>query len=622
MRLPREFIQLPLAFDADRLLGEVEAIEEDSWRPHPEGHPGNSALPLIAAGGDPFNDTVAGPMAPTPHLARCEYLCQVVASFGSVLGRSRLMRLDEESEATPHVDTNYYWMGRVRIHVPIQTRPEVEFVCEQQSVHMGQGECWIFDTWRRHNVLNPAGGRRIHLVVDTIGSSAFWRLVEQASSGDGSEVQIVPHRPAEVPQLTCERWNFPPVMSPWEQQALSTPIWGEVAAGDEEALAALRRRVGAFNEDWHTAWAAHGPSRGGLPLFEAILAQFEADLGEYEGALQLGNGLDAVAALRQALVAPALSPELAGAPATPPQAVSAATHRASRQAPPAQAPPRVSGVDIERPLFIVGPPRSGTSLLFETLGRSPSVWTIGGESHAVIEGIPELHPLNRGYASNRLDAADANLTVSELLRHRFRAELRDREGRGPGADDSPLRMLEKTPKNALRVPFLDAVFPDALFIYLHRDPMACVASAIEAWESQRFVTYPDLPGWPGPPWSLALIPGWQPLAGLPLAEIAATQWQTITEVLLDDLAAVTPQRWSVTSYEDLVEDPQGELERICGFAELKWDQQLTSPLPLSGHTVSEPATEKWRARESELAPVMPRLKATAERARDLLQPAQ
>ena len=31
-------------------------------------------------------------------------------------------------------------------------------------------------------------------------------------------------------------------------------------------------------------------------------------------------------------------------------------------------------------------------------------------------------------------------------------------------------MLEKTPKNSLRVPFLNAVFPQALFVYLYREP--------------------------------------------------------------------------------------------------------------------------------------------------------
>src|SRR5829696_5401299 len=128
MKLDTEFIRLPLDFDVERMAEEVLAVPESDWRPHPQGNPGNSALPLIAVGGDPTDDATKGQMAMTPHLERCEYLQQVLASFGTVFGRSRLMRLDGNAEATLHVDTNYYWAERVRIHVPIVTSPAIEFI--------------------------------------------------------------------------------------------------------------------------------------------------------------------------------------------------------------------------------------------------------------------------------------------------------------------------------------------------------------------------------------------------------------------------------------------------------------------------------------------------------------
>ena len=45
---------------------------------------------------------------------------------------------------------------------------------------------------------------------------------------------------------------------------------------------------------------------------------------------------------------------------------------------------------ISRPVIILSPPRSGSTLLFEALARSPDLWTIGGESHAVFEGLLDL----------------------------------------------------------------------------------------------------------------------------------------------------------------------------------------------------------------------------------------
>src|ERR1051325_11259376 len=89
-------------------------------------------------------------------------------------------------------------------------------------------------------------------------------------------------------------------------------------------------------------------------------------------------------------------------------------------------------------------------------------------------------------------------------------------------------MLEKTPKNSLRIPFLKTMFPDALFIYLYRDPRATMSSMLDAWRSNKFATYPALPGWTGHPWSLLLVPGWRSLIDKPLAEIVAHQWTTAT----------------------------------------------------------------------------------------------
>src|SRR5690606_30949597 len=175
---------------------------------------------------------------------------------------------------------------------------------------------------------------------------------------------------------------------------------------------------------------------------------------------------------------------------------------------------------FDRPVFIVSPPRSGSTLLFETLAAAPGVFTIGDESHGLIEGIPALDPGRRGFDSNRLLAGDGDDDVVLQLRQRFMAALRDRERRAPAAG-AAVRMLEKTPKNALRIPLLRRVFPDARFIYLHRDPRQVLGSMLDGWQSGGFATYPGLPGWAGPAWSFLLVPGWRGLSGQPLADIAA-----------------------------------------------------------------------------------------------------
>ena len=116
-------------------------------------------------------------MLPTPALERSSYIKQVLASFRSEFGRSRLMRLGGGSEVPAHADITYHWYNRVRIHVPITTDPGVAFYCNQKKVHMAQGEAWIFDSWKVHRVVNPGSNARVHLVVDTAGSADFWEMV-------------------------------------------------------------------------------------------------------------------------------------------------------------------------------------------------------------------------------------------------------------------------------------------------------------------------------------------------------------------------------------------------------------------------------------------------------------
>lgn len=587
MRLDTEFVKLPLVFDAERLAAEVAGFTEDEWRPHPQGHPGNSALPLIAAGGDAEDDAARGPMRPTPHLARMPYLRQVLASFGSPLGRTRLMRLDGNADATAHSDVNYYWMERVRIHVPVVTRPEVRFLCGGREVHMAAGEAWIFDTWRVHNVLNPNPTRRIHLVIDTVGSAFFWDLVERAAA----EPRFVAFQPEEDPEIAAESVNVPVVMSPWEQEALLRPI-----AEDLSEAPGLVRDLEGFRRDWRALWARFGESPEGWGAYREKLAALEARLPEL-GEARLSNGTKAADAIRHAVVMPGVSP--ASAPSLP-------SRREVR-----------SETMFPRPIFIVASPRSGTSLLFETLAQSPDIWTIGGESHEVIEGIEGLHPSNRDWESNRLTSEDSKPDIARLLEARFLARVRGREGNRPPAGARGLRLLEKTPKNSLRVPFLAAAFPDALFIYLYRDPRETVSSILDAWKSGRFVTYPELPGWTGRPWSLLLVPGWRELAGKGTPEIAARQWLAATSLLLDDLESLPPDRWCVASYDRLVADPQAEVQRLCDFAGLAWDRELTAPLPHSRHTLTSPQPEKWRHNGDELKEVLPLVKETALRAREV-----
>lgn len=139
MRLTQPFFQLPVFFDVAHLEAEVAALPGRAWVPHPDSVPGNSATRLISAGGGE-TDSNHGQMLQTPWLATMPYLRQVLAGFGVVWSRSRLMGLAPGARVPEHADINYHWHSRVRLHIPIVTSPEVRFHCDGQSVHMAAGE--------------------------------------------------------------------------------------------------------------------------------------------------------------------------------------------------------------------------------------------------------------------------------------------------------------------------------------------------------------------------------------------------------------------------------------------------------------------------------------------------
>ncbi len=102
-----------------------------------------------------------------------------------------------------------------RIHMPVITNPQVEFTCGGETVHMAPGECWVFDSFRWHEVHNRGSERRVHLVLDTVVPSALWDLIDAAQSGSADERVLAPGE-ADPSTLRFEQVNAPSVMSPWE----------------------------------------------------------------------------------------------------------------------------------------------------------------------------------------------------------------------------------------------------------------------------------------------------------------------------------------------------------------------------------------------------------------------
>ncbi|MFO1428173.1 MAG: aspartyl/asparaginyl beta-hydroxylase domain-containing protein, partial [Steroidobacteraceae bacterium] len=293
MRLPKPFYRLPVRFDAARLAAEVEALPPEAWQEHPNRIPGNSSVRLVSVGGGE-NDDVNGPMQPTPHLARMPYVRQVLSSFGVVWSRSRLMRLAPGAEVPEHSDINHHWFYRVRVHIPVITRPEVAFWCERERVHMAAGEAWIFDAWRQHRVENGSGVARVHLVADTTGSATFWQFVA-GSEAPGAQVVHVPFDPQRPTPLLFEQATPPRVMPPAEVDLLLLDLAAELAAqpGLADGELRLARYLGlldAFRRDWRQYYLLHGDAVPDLTGYAQVRDALRASSREFgDGIMVRGN---------------------------------------------------------------------------------------------------------------------------------------------------------------------------------------------------------------------------------------------------------------------------------------------------------------------------------------------
>ncbi len=310
---------------------------------------------------------------------------------------------------------------------------------------------------------------------------------------------------------------------------------------------------------------------------------------------------------------------------------------------------------IESPVIIIGCPRSGTTLLFNILSEVPSLWSIGYESKHIIERFH--HPRTKDWESGALDASDLTpasraYILSAFERdaapgtfwrkiNRLRAWLRGNalwtsikqrgrtETTGSATSSAvpqqaldmirglvrfrnslplqrrqgSIRLLEKTPENCLRLPFLLALFPDARIIYLSRRGPANVNSLMEGWKQPHlFPGYhvPEtltIPGYARDRWAFTLIPGWRDLVDRPLEEVCAWQWIRCNEAVLEHRGrSANEVPYLTVRYEDLIAQPVTVLRRIAGYIDVDFERSLSryrSGLPQVNVT-SEPDPDKWR----------------------------
>lgn len=186
-------LKLPLRFDAAALAADVAAIAEEDWIPHyvTQNYEGGwSVIPLRCKAGAThpvmmaYADPTATEFMDTPWLESAPHLRATLAAFHCPLAVVRLMRLEPGSLIKPHTDMDLdAEMGSARIHVPITTNPDVEFLLNDRRVEMEPGSAWYLRLADTHAISNRGQNTRVHLVIDcTVDSWLEDQLLQAAQS--------------------------------------------------------------------------------------------------------------------------------------------------------------------------------------------------------------------------------------------------------------------------------------------------------------------------------------------------------------------------------------------------------------------------------------------------------
>lgn len=194
-------------------------------------------------------------------------------------------------------------------------------------------------------------------------------------------------------------------------------------------------------------------------------------------------------------------------------------------------PDEESSNDIT-PVFAVGFPRSGTTLLDRVLGAHSSV--------VILAEKPVVATLANEQITDQKGRAPLKTRYLELVEGYVHMGLRN-------------ILIDKLPLNVFRVPFIHSIFPRAKIIFSVRHPFdVCLSCFMQSFEANsamaNFFSLDDT---------------------VALYVEAMGRWR--------DYIAGREVLHHVVRYEDLINDLDNQTRRLVGFLELPWEEAMLKP---------------------------------------------
>ncbi|MGL6158948.1 tetratricopeptide repeat-containing sulfotransferase family protein [Microbulbifer sp.] len=232
-------------------------------------------------------------------------------------------------------------------------------------------------------------------------------------------------------------------------------------------------------------------------------------------------------------------------------------------------------------IFVVGLPRTGTTLI-EKLLSSHSATNSYGELRNFGIALKKLckNPLNLDFDADTIHAS-ARLPMHELGETYLRSI--------PRRDTYNRYIIDKNPFNFLYIPLIVKSLPNAKIIHMTRGAAdTCFSNYKQLFSAVAFYSYN-------------------------LEEVA--EYYLLYRSLIECWEQQFPSHIIRASYENLVENPKHELERILNFCELPWedaclnhtnikDQVATASAMQVRQPIYHSSIEKWKAYQKFLTPIL------------------
>jgi omega-hydroxy-beta-dihydromenaquinone-9 sulfotransferase len=246
-------------------------------------------------------------------------------------------------------------------------------------------------------------------------------------------------------------------------------------------------------------------------------------------------------------------------------------------------------LQIDRPIFIVGAGRSGTTILYDLLCGHPALGWFSSYTKRTPhmaplarlnilfkipkiarkyrqrgwfprpnEGYPlwdQFHPVANSAGSPPLTENDIAAANIEFMRLTIKRHLRF---------SNTQRFVNKNTRNTRRARYLHAIFPDAYFIHIIRDGRAVAHSLLNV----HF--WPSLSLW----WRNQYTPmELQSQGEIPLL-VAAKNWEAEVKRMLEDAGSLPKEQYTEVRYEDLMNDPKTIIHQLIDFCDLSLTPQF------------------------------------------------